>query len=152
MEKFRNSLQFSSPTTAELLFTFATVLARSGSDQQLINLSVCPQLRSFLFSLTVHSSPSSRLNQTAMLAPSRNTTEQRYQTDALELDNDSGSLTACGNQASKTGSLSVKTEDLRQPDQLTSASVVMGDRADHLLLFSSLLEAFALDSEDLGAF
>jgi len=27
---------------AELLFTFATGLSRSGSDQQLINLSVCP--------------------------------------------------------------------------------------------------------------
>ena len=41
-----NSLRFSSPTTAELLlFTFATVLSKSGSDQPLMNLFACRPTR-----------------------------------------------------------------------------------------------------------
>ena len=78
---------------------FIPIGMRSAADK---SLRLPPTQKLSLLS-HVHSSPSSRLNQTPMLAPSRNTTEQRYQTDALELDNDSGSLTACGNQASKTG-------------------------------------------------
>ena len=86
-----NSLRFSSPTTAELLlFTFATVLSKSGSDQLLINLFACRPRRSSLFSLTIHSTPSSPLNHRPMLAPSRNTTEQRFHMDAVELGDDSG--------------------------------------------------------------
>ena len=118
-----NSLRFSSPTTAELLlFTFATVLSKSGSDQPLINLFACRPRRQPLFSLTIHPTPSSPLNHTPMLAHSRNTTEQRYQTDALELGNDSGSLTARGNQR-----FCCQQEDLSLPQhrgshQLTSAS------------------------------
>ena len=114
-----NSLRFPSPTTAELLlFTFATVLSKSGSDQPLINLFACRQP---LFSLTIHPTPSSPLNHTPMLAPSRNTTEQRYQTDALELRNDSGSLTARGNQRFCRQQKGLSLRQHRGSHQLTSA-------------------------------
>ena len=123
MEFFDNSLRFSSPTTAELLlFTFATVLPKSGSDQPLINLCACRPRRQPLFSLTIHSTPSSTLNQTPMLAPSRNATEQRYQTDVLELGNNSGSLTARGNQRFCRQQEGFFPRQHRGSHQLTSAS------------------------------
>ena len=62
---------------------FDPIRQRSAADKSL-------RRGSFLFSLAIHSLPSSTLNQTPMLAPSRTTTEQRFHMDAVELGNDSG--------------------------------------------------------------
>ena len=57
--------------------------------------SLLPSLPLSLSPPTVSSTPSSPLNYKPMLAHSRTTTEQRSRMDALELGNDSGSLSAC---------------------------------------------------------
>ena len=113
--------------------------------------------------------PSSPLNQTPMLAPSRNTTEQRFYMDAVELGNDSGSLLAHRN-----GRFSLQQEEISQPDstlwtldqhwtgsssgqangRTQKAGGRAGDRAEPFSSASpssSLAASLPLDSKDLSS-
>ena len=97
MEKIDNlPSNFSSKDGRLGVLIFATVFSKFGIDQSLppsaggLGASLC--------SLPLSSTPSSTLNYKPMLAPSRTTTEQRSRMDALELGNDSGSLSDCRNR------------------------------------------------------
>ena len=156
MEFFDNSLRFSSPTTAELLlFTFATVLSKLGSDQPLINLFAC-RLRRQLSLLSHHplyaqldsksntyARPFKKYDR-ATISHGRPRAGQRFWVSLPAEIN--------GFVAGKRGLFSVNTEDLRLPDQLTTVSAMIADHllsSRHPLLFR---QVFGLDSKDLGGF
>ena len=156
MEFFDNSLRFSSPTTAELLlFTFATVLSKLGSDQPLINLFACRPRRqlSLLSHHPLYAQLDSKSNtyarpfkkyDRATISHGRPRAGQRFWVSLPAEIN--------GFVAGKRGLFSVNTEDLRLPDQLTTVSAMIAEHllsSRHPLLFR---QVFGLDSKDLGGF
>ena len=156
MEFFDNSLRFSSPTTAELLlFTFATVLSKLGSDQPLINLFACRPRRqlALLSHHPLYAQLDSKSNtyarpfkkyDRATISHGRPRAGQRFWVSLPAEIN--------GFVAGKRGLFSVNTEDLRLPDQLTTVSAMIAEHllsSRHPLLFR---QVFGLDSKDLGGF
>src|SRR5271163_4294737 len=117
--------------TAELLlFTFTTVLSKSGSDQPLINLFDCHPRGQLSLLSHIHPTPSSHLI-IRLCSPLQ---EIRQSNDIRRTPLIWGTILGLslpaeinGFAASMRGSLSVNTEDL-------ISLGVMGDRADHLLL------------------
>ena len=70
-----------------------------------------------------------------MLAPSRNTTEQRSRMDAVELGNDSGSLPAAGGNGFTPTGGGILRQQVRTAARLRSTLLShggMGDTGEHL--------------------